>query len=1004
MNKSTSRWPAAATSEPIETLLEDRYGQLQMWGRVLARGDEVLAEEIVHDLCLQLTLSPPDCSRIANLEGYLYTCLRHLYVSKLARASREAVRFVSVADCDSLRFAQDAGQRLDSLEIQNVLRRICSYSIWRREQAKGFSYFILHFFHGYFHGEIAELACLPLAAIYNKLKAARSELRIHLEAPEKLRIGHRREAPRPAWMQTAIPSEELFRELRCAILASRRGECLAEEELLGHYGAANPAPLPCSLLAHIVSCERCLELVDRHLRRPTLHQRDALDGIDPSPTLVVKRGSGAGRGRIGALQGRLRRLSEHRPGTLSIAVNGRIVGSHDVRGESGLLEVRAGSQDSVEFVEVFSEQNVRLAMLSIRDRPPAGPHTLQQRVELSDDRRLELRLVFDGLGLNCELSYFDRAFAPNAAGDEVEELEATANGARQETLPAGDSLASEVRRGREVLEGSRRRRLHLWPAFGWGLALPALCCVGYLLWRSTHRPPDAQTILERSMRAEAGMLAGHAEHQEISLEEVGAGGQPVAEGSVDLWRDGVTGRSMRRLYDSHHRLVAAEWKGKGNVAGSYAATIRPGAPSEDRLLASDPGWKQGLSPSAFREIVNQRIRVTADREGYRLVGGVEEGREQPLVYVTLILNRSWMPVGELLRMRTGSTVREVRLMQTQLEEEPASSVPEEVFDPGVLRSEEEPIARSSIAPAGGGFSTAEDVRLAALDIGVLYELHELAMDTGEPIQVERVPGGRIRVTGSLSGGERKDDLLASLRSLPDQRALEVHLDSPAEVGALTQKDVEKDARSATVYELVARPPLAEPVLRAYFEEHPRPDLAVDAAVAKFEGEGLTHAQAALQHAYALDRLGNEFTAAELYRVDGASRREWAEMVEGHATALEGELRALAGEMNLIGIRCAPGTSAAPDGISSPAEFAQASQALLNKTQRLNRRIDAAFASDMNAVPEEGARAVLESSADSIPLTEAASMERFAEHLKDGGEGASGGRIRAEDRSSPAPIH
>ena len=194
------------------------------------------------------------------------------------------------------------------------------------------------------------------------------------------------------------------------------------------------------------------------------------------------------------------------------------------------------------------------------------------------------------------------------------------------------------------------------------------------------------------------------------------------------------------------------------------------------------------------------------------------------------------------------------------------------------------------------------------------------------------------------------------------------------------------------------------MLRAYFEEHPLPNKTVQAAITQFEGEGLNHAQAALQHAYALDRLGNEFTPAELYGVKATSRRQWAEMVEGHAMALEKELRALAGEMSLVGIPRPPEASAAPDGIASPAEFARASRALLNKTQRLNRRVDAALASNMDAAPKSSARAVLESAADSIPLAEAASMERLADHLKEAGERASGGRTRAEDRLSPAPLH
>src|SRR6202034_3808813 len=101
----------------------------------------------------------------ANLNGYLYTCLRHIYLSGLARSSREALHVVSVAEYDCLDFALSASRSGDPLQRQNDLRRICGYAVWRKESSKSASCFIFHFFHGYGRREIAELACLPLAGV-----------------------------------------------------------------------------------------------------------------------------------------------------------------------------------------------------------------------------------------------------------------------------------------------------------------------------------------------------------------------------------------------------------------------------------------------------------------------------------------------------------------------------------------------------------------------------------------------------------------------------------------------------------------------------------------------------------------------------------------------------------------------------------------------------------------------------------------------------------------------
>ncbi len=160
----------------LTSFLASRYSQLLHWGAVLARGDTGKAEEIVQELCLYFTLTQPDLTSVANLDGYLYTSLRHIYLSGLARSSREALHFVSVAEFDSFESALTGNSAGDPLQTQNDLRRICGYAVWRKESSKSASYFILHFFHGYGRREIAELACLPISAIYNKLKIARSEV------------------------------------------------------------------------------------------------------------------------------------------------------------------------------------------------------------------------------------------------------------------------------------------------------------------------------------------------------------------------------------------------------------------------------------------------------------------------------------------------------------------------------------------------------------------------------------------------------------------------------------------------------------------------------------------------------------------------------------------------------------------------------------------------------------------------------------------------------------
>jgi DNA-directed RNA polymerase specialized sigma24 family protein len=61
-------------------VLASRYGRLLRWALVLTRGNTGKAEEIVQEFCVYIAVAKPDFSGVANLDGYLYTCLRNIYL------------------------------------------------------------------------------------------------------------------------------------------------------------------------------------------------------------------------------------------------------------------------------------------------------------------------------------------------------------------------------------------------------------------------------------------------------------------------------------------------------------------------------------------------------------------------------------------------------------------------------------------------------------------------------------------------------------------------------------------------------------------------------------------------------------------------------------------------------------------------------------------------------------------------------------------------------------
>jgi DNA-directed RNA polymerase specialized sigma24 family protein len=976
------------TAPAPEQVLELYYGKLRKWGVILTRGDTGMAQEIVHDLCLYFTVVKPDLSQVENLDGYLYTSLRHIYLSALARSSREAVQFVSIADFDSIQFALNPSTTDNLLERQNELRRICSYSVWRKDSSKSASYFILHFFHGYARREIAEIARLPIAAIYNKLKVARAEVKSHLEASGKLRIAVRVAPPEPELLLSPISSTELFDNLQQTIFDAKDSECLSEEALLKQYQTARPKPIPCGLLSHIVGCKRCLAAIDRHFQRPTWKDREPPDGVwsslDRKDTNSAALDTKSYKALMRAVQWQRDRVHDHRPRTLSIAVNGKIAAFHDVQSERSTLAARIEHPEAAQFIEVFTDQQIRLAMLPIDERPPEGPHVHTQRVTLSDDRWLELVLSFDGLGLHSEVTYFDPTLAAQMVEEEVDGELLVVEVPRMTALlpvpgiePKAESIFARIARS---FHGRSPRF-----ALAWTMVVAIIFGgSGYLTYRHYNRAPeDANKVLNRSIQMETAGLKGESEHQVLQLAATDANGHALWQGTVDVWKENDTGRIMRRLYDAKHQLVAGAWHGKDGQSGSSVEANRGDLSEMDREIAVSTLWQQDVSARAFHERANQQMDIRVVGEDYELASTDTASSPPHLVSAMLVLDRHLHVVGETLRVSDGSPIKEVRFVETNYERRPSPSVPATVFEPSDLGSH--PISNGDLSSPGSRSHNALfgwNARLVQLQIAVLYELNKLGADTGEPIEVSRTPEGRVRISGMVADEMRKQQIETGLKSLPDRQFLDIRLTSQRDL-QVSPSTLRSPVQPITNVLSVAQAEApADALLQRYFTSKGLTGDRARSAAAQFSQDALGYSQRALQHAYALDRLGTAFTADELQSAGPVSERQWAEMATRHAAALENELRELHEQLTQIE---PSGSQSLPVGVGTiqvdtPANFARAASDLLRQTQNLNRSIGIAFTAGSPAERTERADSLIANAIRSIPMQDTASMAAFSARL------------------------
>jgi DNA-directed RNA polymerase specialized sigma24 family protein len=967
--------------EPADAgeLLASRYGQLLRWAIVLTRGNTGKAEEIVQEFCVYIAIAKPDFRAVANLDGYLYTCLRNIYLSTLARASREALHLVSVEDYDSFAFAISANPAGDSLQRQNDLRRICSYAVWRKEASKSASYFILHFFHGYGRREIAELARLPIAAIYNKLKTARSEVRSYLEEPGKLRIVNRDTPPNPTLSWNLLSSQDLFRELRQTILDARKTGCLPEGELLAHYRSATLRPVSCALLAHIVSCERCLSLIDQDFRRPTLKDREPLDVFGFSPESGGDAAAPAGMNFDAvrsSVQRKWARIHEHRPRTLMIALNGQVIAYHDVRSEHNRLSARIERTEKAQFVEVFSEQNVRLALIEVSEPPPDGPPLSLQRIALSDARWLELSLTYDGLGLQSEVTYFDPALSAVVIEEDEEAalpFFATPTQEPADGLGLLQGLRATLARGAELLRGMVPAS-----AMAWALVVAIAVSVGtYVTYRHSQSRMDAAQILNDSIRLQNVNLQGQTEHQVLRMEESSSDGAILQQGVVVLWRDGDGSRYIRRLYDGKSHEIAVEWRNKTEKTGSRRESTDKAAAE---MLASPISqyWDQDLSAQAFAAIDDRAPELRPIDGGYELTRRGATRTHPQLISATLVLDRNLQPVRQIVRVRAGGGVRELRFIQADYERRPAESVPDATFDP-----ENDPMPsarRGRPTSAGRARSLGAEAQQAELEIGVLYQLHTLGADTGVPIEVLRSSDGRVHVSGTVPTGALRDQIARQLSGLAAHDLLDLRIVSSRDL-----KFAPGGVHGAVpieAYEVNQPGFAADERIRRYFSAEGLSGDRLDAAAAQFSRDALQHAQRALQHAYALDRLGSSVSAEELRTMRLPAQKEWTGMVDSHATGLETELRSLHTQLAEIwSTGDEPGAmNREAMGIGDPVQFARVAAVLLRQVRDLNRHTGELFASNGKTVSDPNLAASIQTIIDTIPLEQAEDVVAFATGL------------------------
>ena len=910
-----------------EALFIERYQRLLGLALQLTEGDRERAEDIVHDAFIQFTFSRPDLNSIESLESYLYGMLRKLHLSQMRRDSRSRIQPHFLVEYDSAETGLHMIDPRDRLQAQEELRRVCQYACTRKETSKAGSVLIFRFFHGYYPSEITKVIRGTRHAVDLRLRSARAEAKATLANPETLVFMNEKPSPDVRDNIVAQSTAEFLNELRRTIFRSRRGDCLSAEQLDAIYESQTEASIACETLAHLVSCQGCLDHVNKIYGMPLLSERYAVDTMgkdDSSKGGGSGEGTGTGVGDKGVARcrRRAREVFEHRPEELHISVNGFIQGSQTVNSEQSEQTLDIDMAEQIGFVEIFSEQETRLLFLDV-EPPPSGPVEQRTHVELSNERTLDLTLSFRGPWPTLHTIYRDPLLKRERETES--DLEQESSVAEHSPLlsqksSSNGSWRTTVTRAMAKLRRALRKGA-FWLRPGVVTAIVALILIVAVLSLYLRVRPPAVTaidLLQRSTQAEEAIASkpDTVLHRTLQLEERSSSGDLIARNRVEVWQSFERGVVARRLYNEKNSLVAGDWRRNDGVQTLYQHGVRPQlqlSPEKREVagtISFDNVWQQSLSARDFTALIGgpQRARVEESSDTYVLRYANEGGQANTprLVRAALVIRHNDLhPVEQTLTINEGKEVRDYRLTETSFERRASSAVESSVFEPepelvGSTRPEAKNSKPETLAPAPNANPPTPVVATAELEVEVLRLLHQAKADMGEQVNLTRGSDGILRVDGIFDTDQRKSEILRELQPVMNNPAVKVEVQTVSEA-LKRQPQSRQSAGQITIQppESTASTVPVEDELRRYFAAKGFKGAQIDDEVRRFSNRMLDQSREAMAHAWALKRLADRFSPEQIDALDREARNKWLSMMGEHAQVLLQETASLRQELQVI---------------------------------------------------------------------------------------------------------
>jgi RNA polymerase sigma-70 factor (ECF subfamily) len=749
--------PTKDLEQTLERMFTAKYPWLLRWALHFAQNDPAAAEDLVQETFVRILVLQDTLSDVDNIEPLLYTHLRYAYLTERRRGRNHSFQSLAAADFDTLSISLRTTAAFDQIEVQNELRKILVFLLWRKRAAKFANIFLLRFFHEFNHQEIANICLISRHAVDLALARAREELKAYVTGPQQIHVLGRGNAPEFKPQTTAVPSDKFAGDMMLEIFQSRGGACPSDDRLEQRYRALTPRPLENDLLAHLVSCRTCLDKIATLFKSspPSPPQDLSLGSIRRSMKITaltqsertVTRSERASLARIfDHGKQRMRETFDHYPSDLMIALNGEIVAARDISSSRAVLKVETRSTTQLELIEIFSEQGILLLILPVTEHPPQSPPELLQEVRLSNDRILTLCVRFTGEGAHVEATYLD----PHCAADPSESpalemlqeddisLDDISTNQPLEILPSSNlHRVARPARWRNFLRGVKSAAGCHGPLIPAAVSILIATLVAWAVLHYSKDRMDAGSLLRNTMRSEGRLRAAFGPgvvHQQVEIRAFGRSHRR------DIYRDldGQRHPKSRRM-DSDEQILRA------------------------KLAEAQYDWQNPLSAANFEAWRDRVPRQHEDieRRGPDLLTVTTTASDGPVLQQSITIRLGDLhPVARNLLFRDQENVQVAELSYEVVSWGPAS---DGWFENPV---ENLPLASTprsapilSVHPA----PLMED-QLDLAELEVLTALQELHADT-ERLQESRTSSG-IVVTGVVESDSRKLEITRRLKTIP----------------------------------------------------------------------------------------------------------------------------------------------------------------------------------------------------------------------------------------------